>query len=55
MAGTTLYGFRRSVYVRIVRLALAEKRAAYDLVEIDPFVPGAVPGRGGAGAISVTA
>ncbi len=43
MAGTTLYGFRRSVYVRIVRLALAEKRAAYDLVEIDPFVPGGVP------------
>ncbi|MBL8574885.1 MAG: glutathione S-transferase family protein [Hyphomicrobiaceae bacterium] len=37
MARTTLYGFRRSVYVRIVRLALAEKRIAYDLVEIDPF------------------
>ncbi len=43
MAGTTLYGFRRSVYVRIVRLCLEEKRAAYDLVEVDPFAADGLP------------
>jgi len=43
MAGTTVFGFRRSVYVRIARLALEEKGAAYDLVEIDPFAPGGPP------------
>lgn len=43
MGETTVYGFRRSVYVRIVRLALEEKAAEYRLVEIDPFAPGGPP------------
>lgn len=43
MAGTTLYGFRRSVYVRIVRLGLEEKRAVYELVEVDPFAAEGLP------------
>ncbi|MCC6470068.1 MAG: glutathione S-transferase family protein [Alphaproteobacteria bacterium] len=43
MADTTVYGYRRSVYVRIVRLALEEKAASYRLVEIDPFAPGGLP------------
>jgi glutathione S-transferase len=34
-----LHGFRFSVYVRIARIALAEKGLAYEHVEIDPFVP----------------
>jgi glutathione S-transferase len=32
-----LHGYRYSVYVRIVRLVLAEKGVAYDQVEVDPF------------------
>ncbi len=32
-----LHGFRYSVYVRIARIALAEKGLTYELVEIDPF------------------
>ena len=32
-----LHGYHYSVYVRIARLALAEKGAAYDRVEINPF------------------
>jgi glutathione S-transferase len=32
-----LHGFRYSVYVRIARIALAEKGLAYEHVEIDPF------------------
>jgi glutathione S-transferase len=32
-----LHGYRYSVYVRIVRLALAEKGVAYESVEVDPF------------------
>jgi glutathione S-transferase len=32
-----LHGFRYSVYVRIARIALAEKELAYEHVEIDPF------------------
>ena len=32
-----LHGYRYSVYVRIARLALAEKGVAYDRVEINPF------------------
>src|SRR5260370_1951991 len=32
-----LHGYRYSVYVRIARLALAEKRVAYDRVEVNPF------------------
>jgi len=34
-----LHGYRYSVYVRIVRLALAEKGVAYDRVEVNPFAP----------------
>jgi glutathione S-transferase len=34
-----LHGFRYSVYVRVARIALAEKGLAYEHVEIDPFVP----------------
>ena len=32
-----LHGYRYSVYVRIVRLVLAEKGVAYDRVEVNPF------------------
>jgi glutathione S-transferase len=32
-----LHGYRYSVYLRIVRLALAEKGVAYDRVEVNPF------------------
>ena len=32
-----LHGFRDSVYVRIARIALAEKGLTYENVEIDPF------------------
>jgi len=38
-----LYGFRRSVYVRIVRLCLEEKGATYALVEVDPFAAEGLP------------
>src|SRR5579864_6082080 len=34
-----LHGYRYSVYNRIARLALAEKRVAYDRVEVNPFAP----------------
>jgi glutathione S-transferase len=34
-----LHGFRYSVYVRVARIALAEKALAYEHVEIDPFAP----------------
>ena len=34
-----LHGYRYSVYLRIVRLALAEKGVAYERVEVNPFVP----------------
>lgn len=34
-----LHGFRYSVYVRIARIALAEKGLAHEHVEIDPFAP----------------
>jgi len=36
-APVTLHGYRYSVYLRIVRIVLAEKGMAYDDVEIDPF------------------
>jgi glutathione S-transferase len=36
----TVYGAPYSVYVRIVRLALAEKGVPYDLVEVDIFAEG---------------
>jgi glutathione S-transferase len=39
----TLFGAAYSVYVRIARLALAEKGVAYRLVEIDAFAPGGPP------------
>ena len=32
-----LHGYRYSVYVRIARLALAEKAVAYERVEVNPF------------------
>ena len=32
-----LHGYRYSVYLRIVRLTLAEKGVAYDRVEVNPF------------------
>jgi glutathione S-transferase len=38
-----LFGAPYSVYVRIVRLALAEKGVAYRLEEIDIFAPGGPP------------
>lgn len=38
-----LYGAAYSVYVRAVRLALAEKGVAYRLVPVDVFVPGGPP------------
>jgi glutathione S-transferase len=34
-----LHGFRYSVYVRIARIALAEKGLAYEHIEVDPFAP----------------
>lgn len=34
-----LHGYRLSVYLRIVRLALAEKGLAYERVEVNPFAP----------------
>jgi glutathione S-transferase len=34
-----LHGYRYSVYVRIARLALAEKGVTYDRVEVNPFAP----------------
>ncbi|BCQ58232.1 glutathione S-transferase (plasmid) [Burkholderia gladioli pv. gladioli] len=38
-----VYGAAWSVYVRIVRLALEEKRVRYDLVEVDVFAKTGVP------------
>ena len=34
-----LHGYRYSVYLRITRLALAEKGVAYERVEVNPFAP----------------
>ena len=39
----TLFGLRRSVYTRIVRLALEEKRVPYRLTEVEIFGPDGVP------------
>jgi glutathione S-transferase len=44
MSRPVLYGAAYSVYVRIVRLALAEKRVDHDRVEVDVFAPGGPPG-----------
>lgn len=35
--GVTLFGFRYSVYTRVVRLALSEKNVAFSYQEINPF------------------
>jgi glutathione S-transferase len=43
MSEPVVYGRPFSVYVRIVRMTLAEKGIAYRLVEIDPFAPGGPP------------
>lgn len=43
MADPVLYGAAYSVYVRAVRLALAEKGVAYRRVEVDVFAPGGPP------------
>lgn len=45
MSVPRVFGAAYSVYVRIVRLTLAEKAVAYELVEIDVFAP-AVRARG---------
>ena len=41
-----LHGYHYSVYIRIARLALAEKGVAYERVEVNPFadIPRRVPG-----------
>jgi len=39
----TLFGASFSVYVRVVRLVLAEKDVAYKQIEIDVFAPGGPP------------
>ena len=43
MAEPTVFGAAYSVYVRAVRLALAEKGVAYRLEEVDIFAPGGPP------------
>ncbi|CAN7553413.1 glutathione S-transferase family protein [Mesorhizobium amorphae] len=43
MGKPIVYGADYSVYVRIVRLALAEKGVDYDLVPVDVFAPEGVP------------
>lgn len=43
MATPVLYGLSRSVYTRIARLAMEEKRVGYTLEETEIFGPGGVP------------
>jgi glutathione S-transferase len=43
MARPVLYGADYSVYVRIARMALAEKGVEHDLVPVDIFAPGGPP------------
>lgn len=43
MSRVTLFGASYSVYVRIVRLALAEVGVPYDLIEVDIFAKDGVP------------
>jgi glutathione S-transferase len=43
MGDPVLYGLSRSVYTRIVRLALEEKRVRYTLEEVEIFGPDGVP------------
>jgi glutathione S-transferase len=45
MTRPTLYGADYSVYVRIARMALEEKRVGYDLVPVDVFAEGGPPAR----------
>ncbi|SJM33217.1 glutathione S-transferase family protein [Mesorhizobium delmotii] len=44
MAKPVVYGADYSVYVRIVRLALEEKGINYELVPVDIFAAGGIPG-----------
>ena len=44
MAKPTLFGADYSVYVRIVRLTLAEKGVDYELVPVDVFAADGVAG-----------
>lgn len=43
MADPILYGAAYSVYVRIARMALAEKSVPYRLEQVDVFAPDGVP------------
>jgi glutathione S-transferase len=43
MTAVNLFGLERSVYTRVVRLALEEKAIAYCLCEVDIFGSGGVP------------
>ncbi|HET7883908.1 MAG TPA: glutathione S-transferase N-terminal domain-containing protein [Acetobacteraceae bacterium] len=43
MSQPLVFGATYSVYVRIVRLALAEKRVPYRLHEVDIFAPSGPP------------
>jgi glutathione S-transferase len=43
MSQVSLYGLERSVYTRIARLALEEKRVFYTLHEVEIFGPSGVP------------
>ena len=43
MARPRLFGADYSVYVRIARLAFAEKQVDYELVPVDVFAPDGVP------------
>ncbi|MCB1311849.1 MAG: glutathione S-transferase family protein [Sedimentitalea sp.] len=44
MIRPVLHGFAPSVYTRVARLVLAEKRIPHDYVEVNPFDPGRDPG-----------
>ena len=44
MSQALVFGARYSVYVRIVRLALEEKKVPYDLIDIDIFAQDGPPG-----------
>ena len=44
MGKPIVYGADYSVYVRIVRLALAEKGIDYELVPVDVFAAEGIPG-----------
>ncbi len=44
--GLTLYGYHFSVYTRVARLALTEKRLDWTHVEVNPFRPGQISPHG---------